>query len=69
MAGVRPLQGRSGFSIRIRKLHLRLLTVSRFAGLLRSLDPAYPLRKDGDRYKGGKVNGCATRKFGFGIVP
>jgi hypothetical protein len=30
----------------VRRLHLRLLTVSRFAGLLPSLDLAYPLRKE-----------------------
>ena len=48
MALVRPLQGRNGLvGFGVRRFHLRLPSVSRFAGPLPSL--AYQLRKDEHR--------------------
>jgi len=53
MALVRPLQGRNGLvGFGVRRFHLRLPTVSRFAGPLPSL--AYQLRKD-ERRKSSKT--------------
>jgi hypothetical protein len=47
---VRPFQGRQRFlGVHVRRLHVRLFTVSRFAGLPPSVDLANQLRKDGGR--------------------
>jgi hypothetical protein len=59
------LPGPTGFSRQsgFRRLHLRLLTVSRFAGLLPSLDLAYQLRRDGPRKSGD------TQSHNFYVAP
>jgi hypothetical protein len=53
---VRPLQGRKVFGAHVRRLRLRLLTVSRFAGLLPSLGLAYLLRKEASRNSSKTAN-------------